>query len=531
MTVRSIASVVLLAASLTPALSVAQSSCDDAPRAEGEVICDSLVDEFKAAVRCDDLVHRTPAMIGDFFSGGSARLSGASIVDRLRVVADDLDASNPLPAAGSTLTITEPGPVGIFRTSLGSIQEIQSLLRGGSPLPAATLQGTIGDNATLATSLTVGQIQALLGSTAQGYDIIGLDPPPGTYLTAVDGVFASQNSVNGTSVLNSDGSGAVLQGGLDTLNGGEDFDAFYFYDYQVALDLLVPQISGGGVGRMKMAEGGSVLPQDRVYFRFSYIDDVVYRTNGVGLSRFTPGFEKTFGDGLFSFEMRTPFASNTVVDVNSDGGRSFGSATSEFGNMTMYLKALLLSSSNGALTGGLGIELPTADGVSVSLAGTPLLEVANDSVHLQPFLGMLHYHGEKLFSHGFVQFDFATSGNDVRINPNGAGLRSVGRFANRNNVFIDYGIGYWLYRGHQATGLTGVIPTFEVHHTNSISDGTPVTAGAISLASGSISVTNFVAGTTLEFGKNSNLTVAYGDSLDGSDLRRGAFRMMLSHRR
>ena len=498
--------------------------CDDSA-------CDAFVEGCKSDLRCDDKLDRTPSMIGDFFAGSSARFSGSSLIDRLLVVADDLDAPNPLPAAGAALSITEPGPVGIFRTSLTSIQDVQALLRAGAPLPAGALQGTIADNATLTTSLTVGQIQTLLASTPQGFDIIDLVAPPGSYDAAVNAIFVAQNGAGGTTVFNAGASGALLQGGADALTGGEDFDAYYFFDYRAALNLLLPQVSGGGVGRSKIAEGGSILPRDRVYFRYSYIDDVSYRTNGVGMSRFTPGFERTFSDGMCSLEVRAPFASRTVSDVASTGSQTFGSTDAKFGNLTLYLKTLLLASDQGALSGGLGIEIPTADGVTLSLAGTPLLDVANDAVHLQPFLGMLRYHSDKMFSHGFVQFDFGAGDNDVLVNSTGAGLSNAGAFADRDHVLVDCGFGYWLHRNQKESGLTGVIPTFEVHHTSSLGSGESASAGPFTLTAGSTSLTNFVAGTTFEFGKANQITVAYTDTLDGNQLNGGGLRLMMSHQR
>ncbi len=86
--------------------------------------------------------------------------------------------------------------------------------------------------------------------------------------------------------------GAILQGGTDSLNGGEDFDAFYFYDYVVRFDTVLADASSGGVGRTKISEGGTVLPQNRIYFRYNYLNGVGYSDNRTQLSRFVPGFEE-----------------------------------------------------------------------------------------------------------------------------------------------------------------------------------------------------------------------------------------------
>ncbi len=52
--------------------------------------------------------------------------------------------------------------------------------------------------------------------------------------------------------------------------------------------------------------GGTVLPQDRFFFRYSYLDNVRYSNGGQHLNRYVPGFEKSFGDGIYSVEVRAP---------------------------------------------------------------------------------------------------------------------------------------------------------------------------------------------------------------------------------
>ncbi len=60
-----------------------------------------------------DRPFRTPNMLGGFFGGYAGGASGLLASDRLVVVANDLDNFG-LPPAGSPITITEPGPLGIF---------------------------------------------------------------------------------------------------------------------------------------------------------------------------------------------------------------------------------------------------------------------------------------------------------------------------------------------------------------------------------------------------------------------------------
>jgi hypothetical protein len=482
-----------------------------------------------------DWRFRTPAMMGDFYAG-SMGFRADSVLDRLVVVADDLDAPFVLPPNSSILTISEPGPVGVFSTTLQSSQQLQALLRAGSPIPGATLVGIVNSNATLTTSQTIAQIQSQLASTGQAFDIIAIQPPPGAYNSAVNAVFLTRNALPGTTRINAGDSGAFLQGGVDTLTGGEDFDAYYFYDYIVRFNTALADASSGGVGRMKIAEGGTILPQDRFFFRYSYLDNVRYSNAGQNLNRYVPGFEKSFGEGMVSVEVRAPFAANTVTSSTLNGDMFSSGSDTRFGNLTVYLKSLLLDTEKFALSGGLGVVTPTASDTRVSYAnGTPLLSIQNDSVRLQPFLGGLYTPNDRLFVQSFLQWDGAASGNQVAINSTGTGLTSAGRITDPSNLFLDIGAGYWLYRSDETRGLTGIIPMVELHQNSALQPGDVVTAGPFQVGNfnGTTSLTNIVAGTTFEFAKRSNLTASYVGPIGGGSDRQfdGGLQMFYSFNR
>ncbi|MEO8272058.1 MAG: hypothetical protein ABI557_20275, partial [Aureliella sp.] len=459
-----------------------------------------------------DFRYRTPAMIGNFYGGSSLGFRGDATLDRLIIQANDLDAPLVLPGSGSVLSLSEPGPVGIFSSSLQSVQQLQALLRAASPIPGASLVGVVNDNAVLTTTQSIAQIQAQLASTPLPYDIIAIAAPPGSYTAGVNSQFLIRNAIPGTTLYNGASSGALLQAGVDTLIGGEDLDAFYFYDYVVRFNTALADASSGGVGRVKIAEGGTILPQDRVFFRYSYFDNVRYANSGLALNRYTPGFERTFWDGLASVELRAPFATNTSTSSTVAGDVFSNGSDTRFGNLSLYAKALLIEREQLAISGGLGLLLPTASDVRVSYAdGTPLLNVANQSVRLQPFLGGLYTPSERWFAQGFVQYDVAANGNSVSINSNGNGLSQAGRLTDSSNLFIDAGIGCWAYRSSHQHGLTGVIPTVEIHQNLALQAGDMVSAGPFQVGnfSGTTSLTNLVAGTTFEFAQRSQLSVAY----------------------
>jgi hypothetical protein len=112
------------------------------------------------------------------------------------------------------------------------------------------------------------------------------------------------------------------------------------------------------VGTSKIAENGSPIPRDRVYLNESYFNGVPLLINGVNVNRVTPGFEKTFFEGTASVEVRTPFASTLSNNLYSFGNNDTNST--QFGDVTVYLKQLFYRSETLAASGGLGFELPTA---------------------------------------------------------------------------------------------------------------------------------------------------------------------------
>lgn len=452
-------------------------------------------------------------MLGDYYSGFAAGFTAGIGRDSLLVPATDLDAPAILPAGTSVLTITEPGPVGIFATSINSASAIQQILRAGGTLPTATMVGSIADSGTMTTQLSVSQIQALLASTpGVSFDIVPLAEPPASYASAVDGVFRSRNGAGGTTTFDRASSGAMLQGAGDALTGGEDFDAFYFYRYVINIDSPTPSAGTGGTGRSKLAEGSSPLLRDRVFFRYDYLDETKIGPDGINLFRIVPGFEKTFFDGLASLEMRFPYAA--TIDTNILADTRAEARESTFGNVALYTKLLLDADDDYAISAGFGLTLPTADDVTVMLSDfTTLAEIDNDSVHFQPYVGAALFPDSPWFAQGILQLDFDTNGNAVYLNSTGTGLTRAGTLNDAAFMFLDASIGYWVIEPGEPTGssLNGFAPTLELHHNRSLSSSDSVSAGALRVGNfgDSIETVNLVLGANLMFGESTTVSAGW----------------------
>lgn len=221
---------------------------------------------------------------------------------------------------------------------------------------------------------------------------------------------------------------------------------------------------GGGDRRFKVAENVSPIPTDRVFFNYNHFENALTDANGLdkSLDRFTFGFEKTFLDGLASFEMRAPFArgldsTQTINDFDTRGV--------EFGNLAFALKANLISGDNWMLSGGASMTAPTGDDYQLNFAPGASLRVKNQAFHLAPFLGYLSVH-DRWFVQGFLQADFDLNGNDVV---------SFGAFdgtlQDQNLLFADLSVGHWLYRNRgRCCHLNAVAAIAELHYTSTLND-------------------------------------------------------------
>lgn len=504
---------------------------------------DDVADEFVSFDMDDDRrpsaspdlaswLDLAPGMLGDGFFSRSGSLQGSLSVDRLFVAANDLDAPNPLPAGNQTITITEAGPVGIFSSSVVSIQQIQQLLRAGQPLPPASLEAQVTDSATLTTTMSVSQIQALLASTPDAFDIISIAAPPASYDAGVDAAFQTRNGTGGATNYNAASSGAVLQGAADALTGAEDFDAFYFYDYNVNVNIQNPYAAAVRSGQLKASEGSSPLPRARAYFRYDMFDNVALRPSGETVNRYMPGFERVFHDGMWSVEMRFPFTSTLTGNLTASPTGMFGGSDVQFGDISAFFKVLLRTTDTAALSAGLALSIPTADDIDIRLAnGTPLIALQNESVHLGPFLAGLYAPNDHFFAQGFLQFDFDVHGREVLFNSTGSGLTSAGRLTDTSYVFADAGIGYWLTHPTQSVHPTALLA--EVHYNGSLNTGDIVQTGNFQVGDGAsaVDLLNLTIGASVTLSHNTNLSAGYVTPLASSDEQYdGALRVNLEYR-
>lgn len=229
---------------------------------------------------------------------------------------------------------------------------------------------------------------------------------------------------------------------------------------------------GGGARRFKN-EQTRALPTDRLIFVYNHFHNAVEVNSHLGESdidnvdQYTIGFEKTFGDGLWSLEMRMPFTGDSDLAINGLGINS-----GHVGNLAVTLKRLLYSDEQFAFAVGLAATAPTGSDTHINFNnGASGITVENDSVHLLPYFGAMWTPSENWFINGFAQVDVAANPNSISyFDTADGGFRLNGSITEQTLMYLDLSFGYWWYRSMEDDGLTGLASVLEFHYTTALND-------------------------------------------------------------
>jgi hypothetical protein len=209
---------------------------------------------------------------------------------------------------------------------------------------------------------------------------------------------------------------------------------------------------------LKIAEGQSPRPMDRVYYNFNAFwnvnkdqwHDITQPISHVNLYRSVFGLEKTFMDGQVSVGLRIPFYTLNVethdvfVQQTPDGPilapGGPGADSTHFGNISAIVKMIVWEDkqTGSLVSGGATLTLPTASSRLIDPGPSEL-------AYVEPFGGFIVQRGD-FFVHGFVSVIFPIARPESIM------------------LFTDLGAGYWVYRnGSHSQLITGVAPTVEIH--------------------------------------------------------------------
>jgi hypothetical protein len=239
----------------------------------------------------------------------------------------------------------------------------------------------------------------------------------------------------------------------------------------------------GGNRRMKIAENDNTLPQDRIFFLYNHFHDAAAIEDAtvtpglqrsISLDRYTIGFEKTFRDGLWAFELRMPFGCGYGYE-----SADFSSFAGQIGNLSVVLKRLLYKSDTTAAAVGLCVDTPTGSDATGMGQGVQY-DIHNQATFLSPYLGILRTPNDKLFYQAFLQVDVPTNGNRIDyVNTLTTGSGTFGILNDQTLMYVDLSVGYWLSRDPCAEWVTGLASVLELHYTTTLQDADIVTGNTL----------------------------------------------------
>jgi hypothetical protein len=282
------------------------------------------------------------------------------------------------------------------------------------------------------------------------------------------------------------------------------------------IELNHPSLSAS---RLSVADANSPLPADRLYYSYRHLENAsginfFGLSDSVNLDRHLIGWERTFWDRSSSLELRLPIdhrlnnrVGSRFVPAIGDFRPIASSATREveLGNIAAIFKFLMWENSWAAVSGGLGIELPTAQDFDYAFAingeisypnnpgltgdtSAGFLTIANnETVFLDPFLAWVVKPADGWFHQGFLQVDvaanpsrvFVQGGGDTLFSQNGvpigryiysAILPQQGQYTQQTLLRLNLGGGRILVNDPQASGLRQLAIVGELHYTTALND-------------------------------------------------------------
>ena len=220
--------------------------------------------------------------------------------------------------------------------------------------------------------------------------------------------------------------------------------------------LRVPSaaLSGG----VKISDGESPRPQDRVYYLYNDYTDVGARINtgpfaqSFQVFRHLIGVEKTFLQGDVSLGLRLPFVLVTGAPGFEDN---------EFADMSIIAKYAIINNreTGGVLSTGIVVTVPTGQGFTVDLASPFFNGITGSNPttiiesRIQPFVGWIHPLTPNLYSQGFTSVIIPTDPRDVTI------------------FCFDTALGYYLYRNPADRFVQALVPMLELHTNTPLDKG------------------------------------------------------------
>jgi hypothetical protein len=277
--------------------------------------------------------------------------------------------------------------------------------------------------------------------------------------------------------------------------------AYVLYSGNPAFAKYVPVPIAAGDGNFKISDNDNPIPTSRLFFDYNHYTNALQDTTPLGkinYDRYTLGVEQVLFWDTASVELRLPIAQGLISDLSPSEA-----AGAAFGNIPVVFKQIVWSDVDTFLSAGLAVVTPTAPEAVIHTPDLLTYVVRNESVHLEPFLGLLFKPDPRAFIEGFLQADFVANGDAVFQNVGGT-LTKLGVYQDQTSLSLDLKAGYWIYRGPEAGFVTGIAPSVELHYTTTLQNTD--TAGPVTNPFNHTDVLDLTSGLHVELSRGTDLT-------------------------
>ena len=289
-------------------------------------------------------------------------------------------------------------------------------------------------------------------------------------------------------------------------------------------------------GSAKLTDNTSPIPQDRFIFDYSGYSGADTLLGRNAANSFSPGIEKTFFGGLASIEVRMPMNLSPDPSQTVDGTPNLSAG--QWGDIMVTSKLVVYQDKELAVSAGIRTVLPTAPDIQLQQSdGTVLVDVKNQSIRLDPFIGFLWVPNDKFFLQGFLQYDVDANGSPVLM-PDGPGtstLAETGRIHSMLFQYIDISAARWLYKNPHAI-IHGIAAVAELHWNQGLQPGEYATAPydpnfIFGNTATSVSSLDMTVGAHVLLSENNTLSLGYVTPIGNRAAQPfdGEFRLTLNH--
>ena len=253
----------------------------------------------------------------------------------------------------------------------------------------------------------------------------------------------------------------------------------------------------------KVAENNSPLPQDRIGFNYNFLHNVYNGTlDGLrvndDLSEYRLFAEKTLFCDRLSVDLMIPFYFTSRYDPGDDLLLVGPETDYAFGDIAFGMKYLLHRSESAALSAGLRVEAPTNDEITQTGQLNFFYATVNDDVwHFTPYAALLMTPSDRFFVQSFLSY---------RLNSGSLESEEFGPIRQQTYLMADASAGYWIYRNPGNRGLTGIVPTVELHYTGAFDEESPDNTVTNTIY-GKTDVLNLTAGLTALINDRTSMAV------------------------